>query len=212
MIGVPLVNNFLIWLKVAMSEKVLLVCSSNSTNFRKAVNCLSTQSIFDKPELDFLCSLGDLQDLRQIQEAKKIWVFPHRRDLWNGMRLWRKIFKQRYDVVVVFWCLDTGRLLQKIFSLSFGIQKILVFNENLDCAFLSFSFLKRFLIARFHDGHLTVKFSVQSLVLTVKRIIYACLRMLVFPISFLALAGAVMTLYLKKGLSPRIVKKPKQRF
>ena len=71
MIGVLLVNNFLIWLKVAMSEKVLLVCSSNSTNFRKAVNCLSTQSIFDKPELDFLCSLGDLQDLRHIQEAKK---------------------------------------------------------------------------------------------------------------------------------------------
>ena len=67
-------------------------------------------------------------------------------------------------------------------------------------------------MARFHDGHLTVKFPVQSLVLSVKRIVYTCLRILVFPISFVALTGAVMTLYLKKSLSSRIIKKPKRRF
>ena len=209
MTGVSLVNNFLIWLKIVMPEKVLLVCSSNSTNFRKAVNCLSTRPIFDKPELYFLCSLNDLQDLRQIQEAKKIWVFPHRRDLWNGIGLWLKIFKQRYDAVVVFWCLDRGRLLQKIFALTLGIQRILVFNENLDCAFLNFSFLKRFIVARIHDGHLTFKFSARSLIMALKKIIHTCLRILVLPIGLIALVGAVITLYLKKSLSPRIGRKPK---
>jgi len=178
-----------------MAEKVLLVCSSTGANLLKVAEILSTRPIFHHPELHILCSLPDLPDVKAIQSARQIWVFPHRRDLRTGFDFWLRILKQRYDVVVVLWCLDQTRLRQKLFALTCGTTRILVFNENLDCAYLSFSFLSRFLAARFRDGHVIGGLVGRSLWSTVERGTRTFLRILLFPIRLIILVGAVLLLY-----------------
>lgn len=186
-----------------MAEKILLVCSSTAANLLKAEEILSTRPIFHHPELHILCSLRDLPAVKAMQSARQVWVFPHRRDLRNGFGFWLRILKQRYDVVVVLWCLDQARLRQKLFALACGTCRIVVFNENLDCAYLSLSFLSRFLAARFRDGHLTGGLVGRSLWVTLERGTRTFLRILLFPIRLIILVGAVLVLYGGKKSSRR---------
>ncbi len=186
-----------------MPEKVLLVCTSTAPNLKKAHEILCRQPIFDRPEFHFLCSPADLPSLRGISSAGRVWVFPHRRDPWNALKLWRRILKQRYHAVVVLWCLDRGRLRQKVFALACGTCRILVFNENLDCSYLNPSFLRIFLAARARDGHLSPGPAGRMLLAAAGRGWRFLLRMVLFPIRLAALIGAVSALYVGKRSSRR---------
>ena len=131
-----------------MPDKVLLVCSSTAANIRRARENLCGRAPSDRPELHLLCSSSDLPYLNKEPAAGRIWVFPHRRDLAGGFRLWLRIRGQRYREVAVLWCGEAARLRPKLFALACGGSRILVFDERLQCAPLSLSLLGRLLAVR----------------------------------------------------------------
>ena len=131
-----------------MPDKVLLVCSSTATNIQKAREILCGRTSSDRPELHLLCSPSDLPYLHKEPPAGRVWVFPHRRELGKGFRLWLKIRRQRYREVAVLWCGDAARRRPKLFALACGGSRILVFDQRLQCAPLRLSLLGRLLIAR----------------------------------------------------------------
>lgn len=131
-----------------MPDKVLLVCSSTADNIRKARELLCGRTPSDRPELHLLCSPSDLPYLNKEPAAGRIWVFPHRRDLAGGFRLWLRVRRQRYREVAVLWCGEAARLRPKLFALACGGSRILVFDERLQCAPLSLSLLGRLLAVR----------------------------------------------------------------
>lgn len=131
-----------------MPDKVLLVCSSTAGNIRKAREFLCGRTPSDRPELHLLCSPSDLPYLNKEPAAGRIWVFPHRRDLAGGFRLWLRVRRQRYREVAVLWCGEAARLRPKLFALICGGSRILVFDERLQCAPLSLSLLGRLLAVR----------------------------------------------------------------
>ena len=117
-----------------MPDKVLLVCSSTAANIQKAREILRRRTSFDRPEFHLLCSPSDLPYLQKEPPARRVWVFPHRRDLGNGFRLWLRLLRQRYRAVAVLWCGDRARLRPKLFALACGGRRILVFDEHLECS------------------------------------------------------------------------------
>ncbi len=131
-----------------MPDKVLLVCSSTAANIQKAREILRRRTSFDRPEFHLLCSPSDLPYLQKAPPARRVWVFPHRRDLGKGFRLWLRILRQRYRAVAVLWCGDRARQRPKLFALACGGRRILVFDERLECSRLNASLLGRLLAAR----------------------------------------------------------------
>ena len=184
-----------------MPDKVLLVCSSTAANIQKAREILRRRSSFDRPEFHLLCSPSDLPYLQKAPPAGRVWVFPHRRDLGNGFRLWLRILRQRYRAVAVLWCGDRARQRPKLFALACGGRRILVFDERLQCSPLSATLLGRLLAARarrhrWNAGPL-------GRVLAVARVLLWPLaagagllaRWLLIPVRFLLLVAAVLALY-----------------
>ena len=184
-----------------MPDKVLLVCSSTAANIQKAREILRRRTSFDRPEFHLLCSPSDLPYLQKAPPARRVWVFPHRRDLGNGFRLWLRILRQRYRAVAVLWCGDRARQRPKLFALACGGRRILVFDERLQCSPLSATLLGRLLAARarrhrWNAGPL-------GRVLAVARVLLWPLaagagllaRWLLIPVRFLLLVAAVLALY-----------------
>ena len=184
-----------------MPDKVLLVCSSTAANIQKAREILRRRTSFDRPEFHLLCSPSDLPYLQKAPAARRVWVFPHRRDLGNGFRLWLRILRQRYRAVAVLWCGDRARQRPKLFALACGGRRILVFDERLQCSPLSATLLGRLLAARarrhrWNAGPL-------GRVLAVARVLLWPLaagagllaRWLLIPVRFLLLVAAVLALY-----------------
>ena len=184
-----------------MPDKVLLVCSSTAANIQKAREILRRRTSFDRPEFHLLCSPSDLPYLQKAPAARRVWVFPHRRDLGKGFRLWLRILRQRYRAVAVLWCGDRARQRPKLFALACGGRRILVFDERLQCSPLSATLLGRLLAARarrhrWNAGPL-------GRVLAVARVLLWPLaagagllaRWLLIPVRFLLLVAAVLALY-----------------
>ena len=184
-----------------MPDKVLLVCSSTAANIQKAREILRRRTSFDRPEFHLLCSPSDLPYLQKAPPARRVWVFPHRRDLGKGFRLWLRILRQRYRAVAVLWCGDRARQRPKLFALACGGRRILVFDERLQCSPLSATLLGRLLAARarrhrWNAGPL-------GRVLAVARVLLWPLaagagllaRWLLIPVRFLLLVAAVLALY-----------------
>ena len=184
-----------------MPDKVLLVCSSTAANIQKAREILRRRTSFDRPEFHLLCSPSDLPYLQKAPAARRVWVFPHRRDLGKGFRLWLRLLRQRYRAVAVLWCGDRARQRPKLFALACGGRRILVFDERLQCSPLSATLLGRLLAARarrhrWNAGPL-------GRVLAVARVLLWPLaagagllaRWLLIPVRFLLLVAAVLALY-----------------
>ena len=184
-----------------MPDKVLLVCSSTAANIQKAREILRRRSSFDRPEFHLLCSPSDLPYLQKAPPARRVWVFPHRRDLGNGFRLWLRILRQRYRAVAVLWCGDRPRLRPKLFALACGGRRILVFDEHLECSPLSATLLGRLLAARarrgrWNAGPLGRMLAVGRMLLSPLAAVAGLLeRWLLVPVRFLLLVGAVLALY-----------------
>ena len=193
-----------------MPDKVLLVCSSSAANIRKAREILSGRAPSDRAELHLLCSPSDLPYLSKEPPAGQVWVFPHRRDLAGGFRLWRRILRQRYREVAVLWCGEAARLRPKLFALACGGRRILVFDPRLECAPLSLALLGRLLAARarrlwrpWRPGRLLPPSRVLLAPLAgAARLLLAGLRRLaqwlLVPVRFLLLIGSVLRLYARR--------------
>ena len=184
-----------------MPDKVLLVCSSTAANIQKAREILRRRTSFDRPEFHLLCSPSDLPYLQKAPPARRVWVFPHRRDLGNGFRLWLRILRQRYRAVAVLWCGDRARLRPKLFALACGGRRILVFDERLECSPLSATLLGRLLAARarrrrWNAGPVGRMLAVGRMLLSPLAAAAGLLaRWLLIPVRFLLLVGAVLALY-----------------
>ena len=184
-----------------MPDKVLLVCSSTAANIQKAREILRRRTSFDRPEFHLLCSPSDLPYLQKAPPARRVWVFPHRRDLGNGFRLWLRLLRQRYRAVAVLWCGDRGRQRPKLFALACGGRRILVFDERLQCSPLSATLLGRLLAA--HARRHRWNAGPVGRVLAVARVLLWPLaagagllaRWLLIPVRFLLLVAAVLALY-----------------
>ena len=194
-----------------MPDKVLLVCSSTAANNQKAREILWGRNPSDPRELHLLCSPSDLPYLQKDPPAGRVWVFPHRSDLANGFRLWRRIRRQRYREVAVLWCGEAARLRPKLFALACGGGRILVFDERLECAPLSLSLLGRLLVARlrrlrprpWRPGRLMPPGRVLLEPLAAAaRLVVAGFRWLaqwlLIPVRFLLLLGSVLWLYARR--------------
>lgn len=184
-----------------MPDKVLLVCSSTAANIQKAREILRRRTSFDRPEFHLLCSPSDLPYLQKAPPARRVWVFPHRRDLGNGFRLWLRILRQRYRAVAVLWCGDRGRQRPKLFALACGGRRILVFDERLECSRLNASLLGRLLAARarrrrWNAGPVGWMPAVGWMLLSPLAAVAGFLaRWLLVPVRFLLLVAAVLALY-----------------
>ena len=193
-----------------MPDKVLLVCSSTAANIRKAREILCGRTPSDRHELHLLCSPSDLPYLHEEPPAGQIWVFPHRRELGKGFRLWLKIRRQRYREVAVLWCGDAARLRPKLFALACRGSRTLVFDERLECAPLSLSLLGRLLVARARRLWRPWR---PARVLPPAQVLLAPLaaaarlvedglrflaRWLLIPVRFLLLVGSVLWLYARR--------------
>src|SRR4051794_23096277 len=102
-----------------MAEKVLLVCTSTESNVEKALGVLK-ERLFQDPQLDFLCTAAEWAYLETKGDFRQGFIFPGRRDLGAALKLWRRLTRQKYDVVTVLWCLDVGRFHSKLFALCCG--------------------------------------------------------------------------------------------
>jgi len=180
-----------------MPEKVLLVSSSTEANVSDALRALETR-LFPGSQLDMLCSLAELPLFEGRRELHQILVFPHRRELSVGLRLLFRVWRERYDVVAVLWCLDANRSRAKLFALFCCTGRLLVFNENLDCDYLSAKFVKGLVAARAYDGRLTGNSLIAALLIPLKDGYWGLLRILMFPIRLLILLLSVLGLYVAK--------------
>ena len=184
-----------------MPDKVLLVCSSTAANIQKAREILRRRTSFDRPEFHLLCSPSDLPYLQKAPPARRVWVFPHRRDLGKGFRLWLRILRQRYRAVAVLCCGDRARLRPKLFALACGGRRILVFDERLECSRLNASLLGRLLAARarrrrWNAGPVGWMPAVARMLLSPLAAVAGFLaRWLLVPVRFLLLVAAVLALY-----------------
>ena len=190
-----------------MPDKVLLVCSSTAANIQKAREILWRRTPSGRTEFHLLCSPSDLPYLQKAPAARRVWVFPHRRDLGNGFRLWLRILRQRYREVAVLWCGDAARLRPKLFALACGGRRILVFDERLECSPLNASLLGRRLAARARLRRWSpwpparVGAMARALLATLAAAFGFLARWLLIPVRFLLLVGAVLALYARRRSS-----------
>ncbi len=194
-----------------MPDKVLLVCSSTAANIQRAREILGHRGSSNPPELHLLCSPSDLSYLQPEPTAGRVWVFPHRRELGKGRRLWLRLRKQRYREVAVLWCGDAARLRPKLFALACGGRRILVFDERLECIPLNLSLLGRLLVARLRRLRprpwrpapvLPPPRVLLAPLVSGARILAAALLLpvqwLLLPVRFLFLLGSVLWLYARR--------------
>jgi hypothetical protein len=181
-----------------MPEKVLLVCTSVPANVRRAIARFPQHQVFSNYELDLLCQGREFAEFQSWQNVRRVLVFPRRRECATAIRLWWKIVRERYSVVAVLWCLEPERWLANAFALLSMGRRILVFNENLDCAFLSPSFLLSFFRGRIQSGSLDRSFWGRILLAPLKHGSRGLLRLIVSPVRFLVLLILVAELFIRK--------------
>ena len=181
-----------------MPDKVLLVCSSTAANIQKAREILRLRTLFDEPEFHLLCSPSDLPYLQQEPPARRVWVFPHRSDLGNGFRLWRRIRGQRYRAVAVLWCGEEARLRPKLFALACGGNRILIFDERLECRPFDASLLVGLLADRARRRRWNTERAGRLLPASLAWVARSVVRGLLIPVRFLVLVAAVLALYARR--------------
>lgn len=186
-----------------MPDKVLLVCSSTPVTVRKAIERFPNDAAFQHYDLDLLCTVGDLAEFEKGTRVRQLLVFPKRREYLAAARLWAQIVRERYAVIVVLWCMEPSRTLAKVFALLCLGRRILVFNENADCAFLSLPFLWSFTRARIQSGSFDNSLLVRVLLGPLKHGVWGLLRLALFPVRLLVLLTSVSLLYLAKDSGKR---------
>lgn len=178
-----------------MGNKVLLVCTSTQENVRRAVERFPNDHVFLDYELDLLCLAAEADGFRPWPNLRRLLIFPKRKQVAAAFRLWRNLVRERYSIVAVLWCLEPGRSLAKAFALMALGRRILVFNENLDCAFLSLSFLHSFLRARIASGAFAGSFLGRALLATLRHGARGIFRLAASPVRVLVLLILIADLF-----------------
>ena len=186
-----------------MANKVLLVCSSTPARVRRAIERFPNDAVFQHYDLDLLCAAGDLPELEKWTQVRQRLVFPKRREYADAALLWTQVVRERYAVVVVLWCREPGKTLAKAFALLCFGRRVLVFNENADCAFLSLPFLWSFTKARIQSGAFHNSLWGRALVSPLKHGAWGLLRLALFPVRLMVLLVSVSLLYLRKDSGER---------
>jgi hypothetical protein len=168
------------------------------------MECFPKDAAFQRYDLDLLCTAGDLAELEKGTHVRQLLVFPKRREYAAAARLWAQIVRERYAVVVVLWCMEPGKTLAKVFALLCLGRRILVFNENADCAFLSLPFLWSFTSARIQSGSFDNSVLVRALLGPLKHGVWGLLRLVLFPVRLVALLASVSLLYLMRDSGKRL--------
>ena len=186
-----------------MNEKILVV---NTASVEKAARAIETIShkIFEKPIITVLCTDEFADTFRRNQLVTSVDVYNPKEKFYEIIRLLLKTRKRRYDVVTVLYCLDTKRYIMKSLPFLFGAKKVLIFNENLDCAFASLKFLYAFFRARLRDGTLVA--SLPPLIKSGGASLPA--KMVFFPFVFLYLALNTGVMTLRKYARVKDTKEP----
>jgi hypothetical protein len=186
-----------------MADRILLVCSSTPERVRQAIERFPNDAVFQHHELDLLCLAGDLPELEKWSGIRQCRVFPKRRELAAAARLWAQVVRERYAVVIVLWCLEPGRMLAKAFALLCLGRRVLIFNENADCAFLSWRFLWSFTKARIQSGAFDNSLLARAMLSPLKHGAWGLLRLALFPVRLVVLLVSVGLLYLGKDSGRR---------
>jgi hypothetical protein len=170
---------------------------------RTAIERFPNDTVFQDYHLDLLCTAGDVPELETWTDGRQLLVFPKRREYWAAVRLWAHVVRQRYAVVVVLWCMESGKTLAKLFAMLCLSRRILVFNENGDCAFLSLPFLWSLTKSRIQSGAFDNSLWIRALVSPVKQGAWGLLRLALFPLRLMVLLASVCLLYLAKDSGRR---------
>jgi len=186
-----------------MADKVLLVCSSTPANVGRAIERFPNDAVFQHYDLDLLCTAGHLPELEKWTQVRQRLVFPKRHEYAAAIRLWSQVVRERYAVVAVLWCMEPGNRLAKSFALLCLGRRVLVFNENADCAFLSLPFLWSFSKARIQSGAFHNRLWVRAMVSPLKHGAWGLLRLALFPARLMLLLVSVSLLYLGKDKGER---------
>ncbi|HHT9125912.1 MAG TPA: hypothetical protein ACFYD6_08860 [Candidatus Brocadiia bacterium] len=136
-----------------MNEKILVVNTASVEKVTRAIEAIS-HKLFEKPIITVLCTDAFADAFRQNPSVSSVDVYNPGEGFKEIIRLLIKMRKRRYDVATVLYCLDTKRYVMKSLPFLFGAKKVLIFNENLDCAYATLKFLYLFLRARLRDGTL----------------------------------------------------------
>jgi hypothetical protein len=99
--------------------------------------------------------------------------------------------------------MESGKTLAKAFALLCLSRRILVFNENGDCGFLSWPFLWSFTKARIQSGAFDGTLWVRVFVSPLKQGAWGLLRLALFPLRLMALLASVCLLTLAKDSGRR---------
>ncbi len=174
-----------------MNEKILVVNTASVEKVARAIETISSR-LFEKPIITVLCTDEFADAFRQNKLVSSVDVYNPEEKFYEIIRLLIKMRKSRYDVVAVLYCLDTKRYVMKFLPFLFDAKRVLIFNENLDCALVTLKFLYAFFRTRLRGGTLIaglpplIKSGVASLPV----------KMLFFPFVFiyLALNTGLMTL------------------
>jgi ADP-heptose:LPS heptosyltransferase len=182
-----------------MAEKVLLVCTSTTSNVSRAVGVLR-QKAFQSPQIDLLCRALELPDYEKNPNVRHVLVFPHRQEYWAALKLWGQILRERYNVVAVLWCLDPGRFKAKLFAFLCGGRRLLIFNENLDCEYLKPRYLMAIMSSRGRDGTLLPKTWKSLFRRLLEGGFLGFIRLLMFPFRILFLVLLVAELFFVRSI------------
>ena len=185
-----------------MNEKILVVNTASVEKVTPAIEIISSK-LFEKPIITVLCTDEFADTFRQNQLVSSVDVYNPKEKFYEIIRLLIKMRKRRYDVVTVLYCLDTKRHVIKSLPFLFGAKRVLIFNENIDCAFFSLKFLYAFLRTRLRDGTLTTNALLRALLRPFWHGYISILQVLFFPfvIFYLILNTGLMTVrkYSKGG-------------
>lgn len=163
-----------------MNERVLVVNTAGVEKVTRAIETIS-HKLFEKPIITVLCTDEFADAFRQNKLVSSVDVYNPNEKFDEIIRLLIKMRKMRYDITTVLYCLDTKRYLIKSLPFLFGAKRVLIFNENLDCAFASLKFLYLFLRARLKNGTLITSLPACQLASLPAKLIF-------FPFLFLYLA------------------------
>lgn len=186
-----------------MAERVLLVCSSAPANVRKAIERFPNDAAFEDYHLDLLCTAAEFPEFEKWDQVRQRLVFPKRRDIAAAARLWVHVVHERYAVVVVLWCLDPDKTLAKVFAVMCLGRRLLVFNENVDCAYFSLPFLWSFTKARIQSGAFDNSLLARTMVSPLKHGAWGLIRLVLFPMRLIGLLVSVSLLYLGRDKGER---------
>ncbi|MEW5975185.1 MAG: hypothetical protein AB1898_05185 [Acidobacteriota bacterium] len=178
-----------------MAERVLLICTAAAPKVNRALQVLREKVVRDA-SVDLLCTLTDLPPFEGRGDLQQRIVFPPRSDWKEALRLWARLFRERYEVVAILWCLEPGRLRAKLFALICPGRRMLVFNENLDCDYLSLRFLARLVRARVLAGTLMGHGVWRAITAPLATGTLGLLHLLLFPCRLAVLVAMVAALFL----------------